>query len=157
MFTRRLIAWLCFVFVAALILGAFARSWAAGPVGAAPAASVAPEGRVDVYPGPERPGLSRRACGFKDGLGIRRGEIVDNRVVITSTGNQEYYRSQPIGALSNYAVQSLDCVRSGTRGTLVVVVGGFYAGSSGQQSLTLSTDYAIHEEISCEENPACTP
>lgn len=37
MFTRRLTAWLCCVFIAALILGAFARSWSAGPVGAAPA------------------------------------------------------------------------------------------------------------------------
>ena len=48
-------------------------------------------------------------------------------------------------------MQSLHCVRSTQTGYLVVVVGGFRAGSGGQQSLTLATEFPIAEPISHEE------
>lgn len=106
---------------------------------------------VSVYPGIERDGLERRAGAFKDGIFMMKCEIERRQIVVTNPQNQEFYRSEPIGALDNYAVQSIACLRSAQTGRLVVILGGFYAGSSKQQALTLATDYAISEEIRFEE------
>lgn len=139
MLSRRIIAWLTVVAVAAVILGILWR------------ADASAAGSVSVYPGVERPGLSRRACGFQDGIFIQRGEVEGNVFIVTDPLNREYYRSNPIPELDNYAVQSLICIRSAQTGQLVVVVGGFRAGSGGQQSLTLATDYVIREPITHEQ------
>lgn len=108
-------------------------------------------GGVSVYPGVDRPGLARRACGFQDGIYIQRGEVEGTVFIVTDPLNREYYRSGSIPELDGYAVQSLICIRSAQTGQLVVVVGGFYAGSGGQKSLTLATDYAIREPVTHEQ------
>lgn len=134
--TRRILATLALA--AALLLGGTAAHAQQG-------------GNVSVYPGVSRPGLARRACAFQDGIFIQRGEVEGTVFVVTDPLNREYYRSNPIPALDNYAVQSLGCIRSAQTGQLVVVVGGFYAGTGGQQSLTLATDYVIAEPVTHEQ------
>lgn len=111
-------------------------------------------GSVTVYPGVERVGLERRACGFKDGIFIMRGEIERRQIVVSDPLNREYYRSAPIAELEGYAVQQITCNRSAQTGLLVLTVGGFYAGTSGQQALTIATDYPIAEEVTYEEYQA---
>lgn len=133
---KRIATALALILVAALLIGGTAARAAGG---------------VSVYPGVERPGLARRACAFQDGIFIQRGEVEGTTFIVTDPLNREYYRSAPIPALDNYAVQSLGCIRSAQTGQLVVVVGGFYAGSGGQQSLTLATDYVIAEPVTHEQ------
>jgi hypothetical protein len=118
--------------------------------GASPREWAAASG-VSVYKGVERTGLERRACSFKDGSVVQRGEVSSQRIIVTSASNREYYRSDPVPELQNYAVQSLDCARSSNTGTLVVTIGGFYAGSNTSQSLMVNTPYFIRDEVTYEQ------
>lgn len=150
----RLVRILAAIILATVLgLAGFAGGVGAGAIlaGAHGANAAATGAGVDVYKGVDRPGKARNACGFQDGIFIQRGEIEDNRIVVTDPLNREYYRSDTIPALDNYAVQSLACIRSAQTGYLVVVVGGFYAGTGGQQSLTLSTAYPIAEPVTHEQ------
>lgn len=143
MIQRRIAAWLCLVFVAALIVGAWHRAdvWAAGS--------------VSVYPGPERPGIDgRAACSFLDGIFNMRGEVVGQEVFVTDPLNREYYHSGRIAELDGYAIRQITCLRSAQTGYLVITLGGFRAGGSTSQAVTLATDYYINQPVSFEDYAA---
>lgn len=106
---------------------------------------------VDVFPGAELPGLTRRTGAFMDGWKLRKVEFTDNRVRVSDALDRVSYLSDPVGALENYAVQSVQCLRSATTGLLIIILGGFTVGSKTQQSLMLSTDYPVAEPITFEQ------
>lgn len=141
MIQRRIVAWL----VAAALACAFIAGTEVGASGQA-----AP-GKVVVYPGLERPGTARVICTFKDGYFFNRAELVGRVVIVSDPLNRELWRSEPVPQLENYAPQNMTCERSSQSGTLLAGIGGFYAGSSGQQPLILSTDYPIRQEITFEQ------
>lgn len=141
MIRRRITAWL----LACALIAAFLVGTEAGASGQA-----AP-GKIVVYPGLERAGTARVICTFKDGIYFNRAELVGRIVVVADPLNRELWRSEPVPHLENYAPQNMTCERSSQSGTLLVGIGGFYAGSSGQQPLILSTDYPIRQEITFEQ------
>ncbi len=148
----RLRAWLVAVFVAALLLGGSAEAHGYGPFAAAGAAQ---SGQVSVYAGPVRQGINGRvACSFLDGANNNRGEIIDRQIIVTDPLNREYYRSDPIPELANYAVRQMTCLRSAQTGYLVVTTGGFESNQGTSQALSLATQYFIRQPITYEEYAA---
>jgi hypothetical protein len=109
---------------------------------------------VSVYKGKSWSGQARRAGSFKDGIYIAKVEVVAGGLLVTDPVNTELYHSGYIPELEGYAVQSISCNRSAQSGRLVVTIGGFYAGTSGQQSLVIATDYDIREEVTHEQYTA---
>lgn len=97
--------------------------------------------------GEDREGQERRVGSFKDGIMVQKAEIVDRRIIVTDPLNKEYYRSDQIPELTNYAVQQINCNRSSQTGMLIITLGGFYVGGHRQQAITLSTDYRIKQEV----------
>lgn len=147
MVQRRIAAWLVLVFVAALLVGIWHRADVAAMGTTAQAGT-----HVDVYAGPVRQGINGRvACSFLDGIYQMRGELIDTQVIVTDPINREYYRSDPIPALNDYAVRTLTCTRSAQSGDLVMTLGGFTANSGTSQAITLATGYAIKQPISFED------
>lgn len=132
--------WLAFALVAALALGIWHR------------ADVGASGSVSVYPGPERPGIDgRAACSFLDGIYNMRGEVVGQEVFVTDPLNREYYHSGRIAELDGYAIRQITCLRSAQTGYLVMTLGGFRAGGSTSQAVTLATDYYINQPVQYED------
>lgn len=106
---------------------------------------------VRVFQGLPLSGMARRAGTFKDGIYVQKVEVIAGSLVVTDPLNKVYYDSGYIPELDGYAVQSISCERSSQSGYLIVTIGGFYAGTSGQQSLVISTGYKIRGEVTHEQ------
>jgi hypothetical protein len=137
--------------VAALALPAAGRPDTPEQRGIVALADTTASGTVSVMMGVERPGSERRACGFKDGYLVQRAEISERRIIVSDPLNRESWRSVQIPELENYSVQQITCLRSTQSGYLILVIGGFEAGTRTQRAIVISTGYPIRAELTKEQ------
>lgn len=92
--------------------------------------------------GQEHPGIDRIAGHFLDGNAIRHVICSNKELLVCKQSGEVVHRvAQKLDA--NYVPKSIGCIRSAQNGRLVLVIGGFREGSSGQVVATISTDYEI--------------
>lgn len=94
-----------------------------------------------LYPGKMRPGLDRCAGHFLDGIYIRKVQCLDGALVICDVEDRELHREHT--GLLQFTARSIGCIRSAQTGKLVVVLGGYTAGTSGQVAHVYASDYPI--------------
>lgn len=95
-----------------------------------------------LYPGKELPGLDRVAGHFMDGIFIKYCMVVNHHVEAFDQFGTSIYRD-PTPLPEGFVPKSLGCIRSAQTGKLIVVIGGFTAGTSTQVTHILATDYFI--------------
>lgn len=92
--------------------------------------------------GSEHPGIDRIAGHFMDGRAVRHVICSNKELLVCKQSGEVVHRvAQKLDA--DYVPKSIGCIRSAQTGLLVLVIGGFRAGSSGQQVATVATDYPI--------------
>jgi hypothetical protein len=96
--------------------------------------------------GSEHPGIDRIAGHFLDGNAIRH-VICSNKELLVCKQSGEVVHRVDKKLDANYVPKSIGCIRSAQNGRLVLVIGGFREGNSGQVTCTISTDYPIADPV----------